>query len=112
MTMRPFGRIAGVITRIADIGGHIAGWLVVLMMLLVVYEKFMRYVLHRQTMVADELSGYMLVAVAYIGTAYTWKAKGHIRITTVLERVSVRVGNWLRLIALLLAFVLSVALSR
>lgn len=110
--MRPFGRIAGVITRIADIGAYIAGWLVFLMMLLVVYETFMRYVLHRPLMVADEFAGYMLVAIAYIGTAYTWKVKGHIRISTVLERVPLRVANWLRLIALVLAFIFSIALNQ
>jgi len=110
--MRLFDRIAGVIVRIADIGGYIAGWLVFLMMLLVAYETFMRYVLHRPPMVADEFAGYMLVAIAYIGTAYTWKEKGHIRITTVLERVPPRVANWLRLIALVLAFIFSVALSQ
>jgi TRAP-type C4-dicarboxylate transport system permease small subunit len=109
--MKLFDRIASVITRIADIGGYIAGWLVFLMMLLVAYETFMRYVLHRPPMVADEFGGYMLVAVAYLGTAYTWKEKGHIRITSVLEKVSTRVANWLRLIALVSAFVFSVALS-
>jgi len=110
--MRPFGHIAGVIERITNLGGYIAGWLVFLLMLLVAFEVFMRYVLHQPPMVADEFGGYMLVALAYIGTAYTWKVKGHIRITVLLDRVPTSVSNWLRLAALVLAFIFFLALSQ
>ena len=110
--MRLFGRIADVIERITNLGGYIAGWLVFFMMLLVAFEVFMRYVIHQPPMIADEFSGYMLVAIVYIGTAYTWKVKGHIRITALLDRVPIRVANWLRLVALALAFIFSIALSQ
>ena len=40
---------------------------------LVVVDVFMRYVMHRPLMVADEISAYMLVALSFLGFAYTWR---------------------------------------
>ena len=73
------------------------------MMLLIVYEVFMRYVLHQPPMVADEFSAYMLVALAYIGMAFTWRRRGHVRITALTSRLPTKVSNWMRVITILLA---------
>jgi len=47
------------------------------MMMLVVVDVFMRYVMRQPLMVSDEFSAYMLVALSYLGFAYTWREKGH-----------------------------------
>ena len=52
-------RLGYIVEKIADIGGYFSGWLVFLMMILVFVEVFMRYVLRRPPMVADEFSAYM-----------------------------------------------------
>ena len=109
--MNLLSRVAKVITKIADIGGHICGWLVVVMMLLVAMEVFMRYVLHQPPIIADEFSGYILVAISFIGIAYTWKLKGHVRIGTLLTIVSKPISNWLNFLALVLAFIFSLILT-
>ena len=103
--MKQFVRV---IELIADIGGYVPGWLVPLMMLLVFVEVFMRYVVGQPLMVADEYAGYMLVAISFLGLAYTWKEKGHVRITALIERLPVKISNWFRLVGLVLvlAFVL------
>ena len=108
--MNLLSRVAKVITKIADIGGHVCGWLVVVMMLLVAVEVFMRYVLHQPPIIADEFSGYMLVAISFIGIAYTWKLKGHVRIGTLLTVVPKPISNWLNFLALVLAFIFSLIL--
>jgi len=96
----------------ANIVGYIAGWLVLLMMLLVLVEVFSRYVFNRPLMVANEFGSYLLVAVSYLAAAYAWKEKGHVRITVLVSRLPARVSSWLRLITMLLALVVAFGLSQ
>ena len=89
---------------LANIAGYIGGWLVPLMTLLILIEVVMRYVVHQPLMISDEFSAYMLVALAYIGLAYTWKEKSHVRISLLVNRLPTRVADWLRLATLGLGF--------
>lgn len=102
-------RITG---NIADLVGYFSGWLVPVMMLLVLYEVFMRYVLNNPPIIADEFSAYMLVALTFLGAAHTWRHKGHVRITAMIDRLPPRIASWLRLITLILAFAFSVILAQ
>ena len=105
-------RLANVIEKTADVSGYCAGWLVPLMMLLIVYEVFMRYVLHQPPMIADEFSAYMLVALAYIGMAFTWRRKGHVRLTILTSRLPTKVSTWIRLVIIILATAFSFMLVK
>lgn len=107
--MKKLGRI---IENLADLLGHLSGWLVFLMMSLVIFEVFMRYVLKRPPMVADEFAGYLLVAISYLGIAYAFKDNAHVRITFVIDRLSPRVSNWFRLITLIMALFFTILLSK
>jgi TRAP-type C4-dicarboxylate transport system permease small subunit len=97
---------------IADMGGYFSGWLVPAMMALMVVEVFMRYVLENPPMIADEFSAYLLVAISYLGLAYTWRQKGHVRITIFVSRFPAKFSSWLRLITLTLNFIFLLALSQ
>lgn len=92
------------IERLTNVSGWLSGWLVFLMMALVLFEVFMRYVLNQPPMIADEFSSYMLVAISLLGLAYAWKEGGHIRISIWAKRLPPRVSSWLRLTGLVLAF--------
>ena len=105
-------RLVSVIERIAYLGGYLSGWLVPIMMMLVVVDVFMRYVLHRPLMVSDEFSAYMLVALSFLGLAYTWRQGGHVRIEIVVSRLSPRVYDRVRLIGLILTFIFMIELDR
>lgn len=96
----------------ANILGYIAGWLVLLMMVLILVEVISRYVFNRPLMVSDEFGSYLLVAVSYLAAAYAWKEKGHIRITALVSRLPPKVSSWLRLITLLLALIVAIGLSQ
>ena len=93
-------------------GGYLSGWLVPVMMVLMVVEAFMRYVIEKPPMIADEFSAYLLVAISYLGLAYTWRQKGHVRITIFVSRFPPRFSSWLRLVTLLLNFIFLLALSQ
>ncbi len=81
------------------------------MMTLVAVEVFMRYVLHDPAMVADEFSAYMLVALSYLGLAYTWRQGGHVRITLLVSRLPPKVASWIRLMVLIMIFVFMVGIT-
>ena len=70
------------------------------MMWLVLIEVVSRYVVRHPLRVADEFSAYMYVAAVFLGAAYTWKEKGHVRIEVVADRLSPRAALWLRLVVL------------
>ena len=103
-------RLVRVIESIANIGGYFSGWLVPLMMVLVLVEVFMRYVLNQPLMLADEFSAYLLVALTFLGAAYTWKERGHVRITVLISRLPQKVSSWVRLTALILSLVFIIML--
>ncbi len=105
-------RIVSAIEKIAYLGGYLSGWLVPIMMMLVVVDVFMRYVMHRPLMVSDEFSAYMLVALSFLGLAYTWRQGGHVRIEILVSRLSPPVYAWVRLIGLILTFIFMIELDR
>jgi TRAP-type C4-dicarboxylate transport system permease small subunit len=105
-------RLVSVIEKIAYWGGYLSGWLVPIMMMLVVVDVFMRYVMHRPLMVSDEFSAYMLVALSFLGLAYTWREGGHVRIEVLVSRFRGRLYDWVRLIGLILTFIFMIELDR
>ena len=105
-------QLGSYLDKMADGLGYLSGWLVPLMMLLVVADVFMRYVMHRPLMVSDELSAYMLVALAFLGFAYTWREGGHVRVEVLVSRFSPRVQDRVRLVGLILTFVFMLEMNR
>ena len=105
-------QLASAIDRVANFVGYLSGWLVPLMMMLVVVDVFMRYVMQRPLMVADEFSAYMLVALSFLGFAYTWRQGGHVRVEVVVKFLPPRLYDWVRLIGLILTFIFMVEMDR
>jgi C4-dicarboxylate transporter, DctQ subunit len=105
-------QLASAIDRLANFVGYLSAWLVPLMMMLVVVDVFMRYVLQRPLMIADELSAYMLVALSFLGFAYTWRQGGHVRVEVVVNYLPPRLKDWVRLIGLILTFLFMVEMDR
>jgi TRAP-type C4-dicarboxylate transport system permease small subunit len=104
-------RIGILLDRIAYLGGWLAGWLVPIMMMLVVVDVFMRYVMNRPLMVSDEFSAYMLVALSFLGLAYTWREKGHVRVEVLVSRFPSRIYGWVRLLGLILTFIFMIGMD-
>lgn len=100
-------RVSRTVDRISQFTGQVAGWMVIIMVLLTLIEVVSRYVFNSPLLVADEFGGYLLVAVSYIGLAYTINTGGHVRLTSLIDRLPRRVSKRLRLLTLLmlLAFI-------
>lgn len=105
-------RFVRIIEAISVAMGEVSAWLVVIMVGLVFYEAFMRYVFNRAPMLADEISAYMFVAVSFMGMAYTWKERAHVRITLLPTRLSAKEAYRLRSITLVIAFAYVVTLTK
>jgi len=105
-------RLGSLIDRLADFVGYLSGWLVPIMMMLVVVDVFMRYVMHQPLMVADEFSAYMLVALSFLGFAYTWRQGGHVRVEVVVNYLPPRLYKWVRLVGLILTFIFMCEMDR
>ncbi len=72
---------------------------------LVLAAVITRYLLESPMKGGDEIGGYLLAAITFIGLAHTWKIGGHVRIDTIITRLPAKVRNWLRLVTLTMATV-------
>ncbi len=96
-------RSNALIEFIGNLLGKLSEWLVAIMMVLVVVEVFMRYVLNKPPLIADEFAGYLLVAVSYLGISYTFMEGGHVRITFLVDKLPPKVAKWLRVFSLIVS---------
>lgn len=93
-------RFEYLVGKIVTISGYIGGWLIVLMGLLIFVEVISRYVFNWALMLSDEFSGYMLVALVYIGACFAWRQHAHVRITFLVSRLPSKIASRMRLISL------------
>jgi TRAP-type C4-dicarboxylate transport system permease small subunit len=98
-----------IVEWVADFCGHFSGWLILAIVGLVFFEVFMRYVINQPPGLVDEFSGYMMVGLSFLGAAYTWKERGHIRITFIITRLPPKTRSYLRLATLILVFLFMVS---
>ena len=69
---------------------RIAGWIVLVMMITIVYDVFMRYVFGMPTKWSFEFNEYFLLAVVYLSGAWTLRVGGHVNIDILYRRLSHR----------------------
>jgi len=69
----------GVIEWVCELTGWIAGGLAIIMMLAIIREVIGRYAFNRPTDWAVDLNAFLLVAMVYLGAAYTTSIDGHVR---------------------------------
>ena len=105
-------KLTNVIESLSEAAGYFCGILVLLMMSLVMYEVFLRYVVGKPPAIADEFAAYMLVAMSFIGLAYAWKKGTHVRIEFAVSRLPAKISRWIRAALLILALFYGVLVSR
>ena len=97
-------KLIEIIETITDfLSGKLQGILVFLLMVMVMVEVLARYILQSPLSIADELGGYMLVSITFMGLAYTWKEGGHVRVELLINMLPVKIRAWLRMITLIMA---------
>lgn len=73
--------IVRMIDKVSNAFGLIAGITMILGVVLVLTEVFVRSVFDSTIYITQEYTAYFMVAITFFGLAYTLKEKGHIRLT-------------------------------
>ncbi len=94
-----------VVTGLATLGGALAAVALLAILALVGTEVVLRELFDRSTLVADEMSAYLNVALVYLGLAYTLREGGFIRVEPVYDRIAHRAGGLVNWIVLLVSLV-------
>lgn len=94
------------IETIAKFGGYAASCFMVMIVILIAIEIFIRTFFNISTLIADEYSAYFFVGVVLLGLAYALQDGAHIRITLVTSRLGEKAEIILGLIVILFAVVL------
>lgn len=98
------GSIVRGLEWLSEAGGYVAGAVAVLLTVLVATSVIARRLLNAPLLITEEVSGYMVVAIVFLGLAYTMKAEGHIRADIILSHVPVRVRAVLEILETVIAF--------
>jgi TRAP-type C4-dicarboxylate transport system permease small subunit len=81
------------LSALAYAGAVLAALATLAILCLVCTEVFLRELFDQSTLIADEMSGYLNVAVVYLGLAYTLREGGFIRVEAVYSRIAHRAGR-------------------
>ncbi|HZD52369.1 MAG TPA: TRAP transporter large permease subunit, partial [Woeseiaceae bacterium] len=98
-------RSTSAINALSRFMGGLAAALVFAMLSMICYDVLMRYVFNSPTIWATEISTYVLVAIALLGTAYAHLLDAHIRVDLLLNALSEPRRRTLLLVAAWIGFI-------
>jgi len=111
--MKVLHGIVKIIEKVTDVlSGHLQAGIIFFLMVLLLVEVLTRYILRSPLSIADEMGGYLLVSITFMGLAYTWKEKGHVRVSLLINRLPDKLAHLLRFITLILATVFTLPLIK
>jgi TRAP-type mannitol/chloroaromatic compound transport system permease small subunit len=70
--------------------GHFISWLSTVLVLVVCYDVFTRYVLNISSVAVQELEWHLFAVIFLVGAAYTLKQEGHVRVDVFYSHMSPR----------------------
>ncbi|MGB1227251.1 MAG: TRAP transporter small permease subunit [Poseidonibacter sp.] len=80
-------------------GAYLSSLLLVSLVCLILVEIFIRHFFDMSTMIADEYSGYIYLSSIFLGLAYTFNEKAHIRINIITSKLSLKANSFIDIIA-------------
>jgi TRAP-type C4-dicarboxylate transport system permease small subunit len=111
--MNKWQPVVKVIEKVTEIlSGHLQAWLIFLLMIMLLIEVLTRYILRSPLSIAEEYGGYLLVAITFMGLAYTWKERGHVHVGLFINRLPQKVKQRIRFITLILATLFTLPLIK
>ncbi|MCF8106355.1 MAG: TRAP transporter small permease [Desulfohalobiaceae bacterium] len=107
------GKIVRVIEAfVGFVSGHVQAWLIFLLMWMVLVEVLSRYVLLSPLAVSNEIGGFVLVCITFMGLAYTWRERGHVRVEFIFKMFPLRLRWWVRFVSVILALLFALILIK
>lgn len=96
---------------LSSIGTYIGAFALAAMTILLTVEVIMRYIFRSSTLISDEMSGYLFVAMLYMALSDTLVSDKHIKINVVTERLKPRLQHALAGVVAMILPVLGGVLS-
>lgn len=96
-------RLTALCDWLSDAAGAVGAAATLLLTAMVAGGVFARRVLNSPFLFVEEVSGYMVLAIVFLGLAYTMKGNGHIRVELIFDRTHGALRRALELTALVLA---------
>lgn len=88
-------RLAEAVFCLSTISAYTGIVLSLLLLLLILAEIFSRTFLHTSLLLTLQVSSWLLIALVFMGAAWTLKADGHIQIKLIVSRFSPRAQHWI-----------------
>ena len=97
--------VASLIVRVAGvIGAAVSAFTLLVLPFIVTYDVVTRYFLHMSSSFAPEVSGYLLLAIGFMGASYTLMRGRHIYMESVVQRLNKQAQAMLGTFARLVGF--------
>lgn len=78
--------------------GLLIAWLTTLLVLVVCYDVFSRYLLKKSIVAVQELEWHLFAMIFLLGAAYTLKHDKHVRVDVIFNRLSPKKQAWVNLV--------------
>ena len=66
--------------KISEWSGNVVSWCVLVMVLIISYDVFMRFFFHIGSVALQELEWHLFAILFLLGASYTLKHEGHVRV--------------------------------
>ncbi len=103
-------QIAASFDRLLEILAYVSGGIILMTMVGVCLNVIMRYFFNRPIVGADEVTGYLLLYVTFLGTAWLLKDEGHVAVDFVVLKLQLRKQIFLHVVTSILGVIISAAL--
>jgi len=92
--------------------GKVFSFLTVALVLVIVYDVFMRYILTRPTEWGLELNGFLLLAITFLGGGFASLTNSHVRVNIIQDRFPSRLKALVDSFTYLLFFIVCIVLFK
>lgn len=107
-------KFAGWVDKLNEKAGAFTGWLSALMVLIVCYDVFTRYLLNSSSIAVQELEWHLFAVIFLLGAAYTLKHDRHVRVDVLYHNFSPKNQAWVNFLGslfFLIPFVIMVLIT-
>ena len=103
-------RYVRIVSRISQVFGVAAAFLIALGVLVVCHMVFVRYVLNQNTIWQTDFTTYCLIAATFIGSPYVLMTRGHVNVDVLPHYAGPRLRYWLAVAASLVTLAFTVVI--
>jgi len=91
-------RLADILDRLAEVTGRLIAWLTLAMVLVMFAVVLLRYLFQSGSIALQESISYLHAAVFMLGSAYTLRHDGHVRVDIFYQKFSPLIRAWIDLL--------------